>query len=217
MTSDTSNCPESFSDMAKEFIPQVIIDPEDEIPVERFERLDQVIKTGLRACADAGFALREIRDEELWREGGYSSWDHYCLSLHETTRSYINRLIKHATIKFELQEGKPPYEPLGDPILPVVESQSRPLTKLPTSKERAKAWRIAVKRAEGVPTAKIVMEVVAEMVGDPPVKGQPSRSERRLELISHLRHEVTSRGSWERITALIDLLEKLESPKTQTI
>jgi hypothetical protein len=74
-----------------------------------------------------------------------------------------------------------------------------------------------VKRADGLPTAKIVMDVVSGILGDgPPTKPRPSRGEQRLALIKDLRHEALSRGSWERIAALINLLEKLETPKTHT-
>lgn len=192
-------------------------EPEEETDAERFVRLDQVGRAGIRAAADAGLAFLEIRDNELWREGGYQSWNHYCESILETSRSYINRLIGHALINRELQERQLPIDPYGEPILPTGESQSRPLTKLTDSKERSKAWRIAVKRADGVPTAKIVTAVVDEILGsEAPTTPQPSRAQQRLEVIKSLREAALSKAPWNRIVALIDLLENLESPKPLT-
>lgn len=207
----------SSADVAHSHIDAVVMKSEDETPGERFVRRDQEVRAGLRACIDAGVAFLEIRDDELWREGGYKCWNDYCVTIQETTRSYINRLINHAIISRELSDRKPPSDLSGRPILPTAESQSRPLKKLPDCIERAKAWALAVKYADGLPTAKIVTGVVNGILRDvAPAKVRPSRGDRRLELLHNLRHEVLSRGPSEGILALITLLIELESPTTHT-
>ena len=49
-------------------------------------------------------------------------------------------------------------------ILPTTESQVRPLKSL-EPKEQQEAWQTAVARAKGVPSAKIVREVVNQIKG----------------------------------------------------
>jgi hypothetical protein len=192
-------------------------DREEETNRQRFQRLDDVVRMGIHASIDAGFALMEIRDNQLWRENGHCSWNDYCESILEMRRSHINRLISHAVICRELTMNHPPTAQDGMPILPPGESQSRPLKRIKDLKKRIKAWQLAVKRADGLPTAKIVMDVVNGLLSvDSPVKPHPSRMEQRLELINSLREAALSKGSWEQVVALINLLEKLESPKTHT-
>jgi hypothetical protein len=188
----------------------VILESEDETPGERFVRLDQAGRAGIRAGFEAGFAFLEIREDELWRDGGYVSWRHYCETFQETSRSYISRLIDHALISRELQESKPPCGAWGKPILPLAESQSRPLKKLLKPKERARAWRLAVKRAEGSPTSKIVTAVVAEILGNAAVKAGPSRGEQRLVLQQQLQKAAEAAESWDLVRELVSQLIALK-------
>ena len=194
----------------------VILEPEEETPGERFVRLDEVGRLGMRVCIKAGFAFMEIRDNELWREGGYATWNAYCETLLEFGRSYVNRLISHATITRDLQIDSPPTDPEGIPILPVGESLTRPLKKLPAGKKRAKAWRLAVKRAGGMPTAKIVIETVAKIQPSAVFRNpSPSPRAQRQSLLNELREAANSRESWDRVINLIQLLENIEKTTPQ--
>jgi hypothetical protein len=51
------------------------------LQLSRFKVLDTKIKTSLR---DAGKALEEIRDKELYRQGGFKSFKDYCESIGKT-------------------------------------------------------------------------------------------------------------------------------------
>lgn len=179
-----------------------------ETPHERFTRLDNTARRGIKSSFCAGHALWEIRKYELWREANFKSWNHYCESLLDASRGHINRIIRHAAVYAELWKQGPPVDADGKKILPTGESQTRPLLKLSDGKKQALAWRNAVKSADGMPTAKIVAEAVAEIIGKAPPKPLNPRAKKRLELIKHLKEEAQSRGSWDRIVALINLLEE---------
>lgn len=179
-----------------------------ETPHERFTRLDNTARRGINSSFQAGHALWEIRNYELWREANFKSWNYYCESFLEASRGHINRLIRHAAVYAELWTQGPPIDADGKHMLPTGESQTRPLLKLYNGKQQAQAWRNAVKSADGLPTAKIVTEAVAEIIGKAPPKALNPRAKKRLELIGHLKEEARTRGSWDRIVALINLLEE---------
>jgi hypothetical protein len=100
--------------------------------------------------------------------------------------------------------------PIGN-VLPVSESQVRPLLKLEDSEKQAAAWVAAVEKAEGnQPTAADVQEVVFEILhpeGSP--EKPPSRSQRRAELVGRLRTVIAERKSWDDLESLMSELEEL--------
>ena len=177
----------------------------------RFVELDKNARNALNAFLIAGLALMEIRNDELWLEGGYPSWDEYCKSVIGMSKSHANRIIKSAEVARELRDAKVPTDSGGEPIFPICESQARPLVKLDSSKQRLKAWKTAVKRDEGIPTAATVMEVVCELMADdaPTVSPIRSRKDQRADLVGQLRQAVEAKSSWEALNALIDQLELL--------
>ena len=177
----------------------------------RFLTLHEIALRFLGAFTATGMALWEIRKDGLWQEGGYSSWADYCSAVIGLSKSYANRLIRDAEIARELQLGKMPKNSCGEPILPTNESQVRPLAKLEHPTQRRKAWKIAVKRAEGQPTAAIVAEVVCELVAEEsPVTPQtPSRKERRAELVCELGKVAEAESSWDDVRSICTNLNQL--------
>jgi hypothetical protein len=178
---------------------------------ERFLRLDAVVREGINASIKAGIALLEIREEELWREGGSPSWDEYCSGYLNNSRSYVTRIINGALIVQNLSNSKLPVGDDGEPILPKNECQTRALGKLKGPKEQSKAWREAIKRASGVPTTATITEVVCELMAESPQRKPPSagRKEQRVQLISQLRKAAEEHASWDSILTLITSLERL--------
>ncbi len=170
----------------------------------RFLTLHEIALGFLGAFTATGMALWEIRKDGLWQEGGYSSWADYCSAVIGLSKSYANRLIRDAEIARELQLGKMPKSSCGEPILPANESQVRPLAKLEHSTQRRKAWKIAVKRAEGQPTAAIVAEVVCEIVAEeyPATPQIPNRKERRAELVCELCKVAEAESSWDEVRSI---------------
>jgi protein gp37 len=155
-----------------------------------FERLNELVLTGFHAAFAAGTALAEIRKDKLWQAGGYPSWDAYCATLGEVSRAYADRLIKAAEIHAELADAAP-IGAGGQRVLPLNESQVRPLARLPDAVTRNEAWLRAVTQSRGrVPTAKTVNAAVIDVIetnaksqpGSTPEEGQaPPPSEEALD------------------------------------
>lgn len=191
----------------------LVIDSDEETRQDRFIRLDRLGRAGICAGLEAGLAFLKIRNDELWREGGHKSWNSYCKTVLETSRNYLNRIINYAMIKGELQAHTPPLDPDGQKILPVAESQSRPLIKLSTKRKRAKAWATAVQRAGGVPTAQIVAGVVTEILGGGTRRKPSIRHLQRTELMNQLRMAVDAADSWDRVRELVAEVTALDHQK----
>jgi hypothetical protein len=173
-----------------------------------FERLNHVVRQGFETFIDVGQALTEIRERELWRAGGYTSWAAYCLA-HGLTKIHANRLIKSSGVACDLAKVKP----VGStyPVLsPRSEWQIRPLHRLPNAEQQGIAWYRAAERANGQPTAKLISDVVAElMADDSPPAAKPNHKQRIVEVFGRLRTCVSANDPAEQIHGLIAELEKL--------
>ncbi len=178
--------------------------------VKEFQRLNEIVERGIAAFMEAGEALREIRDRELWKAGGYTSWDNYCLAVLAITRNHANRLIRAAKVG-KLLSGVVPIGPTPALPPPRNESQLRPLLNLDDPKRQVEVWARAVEKAGGQPTARQVSEAVADSLstgeGTEPEKIPPR--ERRLRIVARLRSAVANRNSWEEVEALVAELEEL--------
>ncbi len=111
-----------------------------------------------RAFYEAGTALRQLRDKRLYRST-HGTFEAYCLERFGMQRAYPYRLMDAATVVDNLS-------PIGD-ILPVTESQCRPLARLEASKQ-CEVWQQAVEEADGkVPTGRIVKGIVERLKEKP--------------------------------------------------
>lgn len=168
-----------------------------------FESLDKVVRDGLETFADVGNALREIRDRQLWRVGGYASWAVYCETVGALTKQHVNRLIKSSGVFGYLTR----VEPIGS-TLPRTESQVRPLSTLNDPNQQVAAWHSAVEQAGGKqPTAKMVNDAVAEI--DPKKKSQPSSKQLLASAFGHLEEAVSERKPYDDIERLVTDIKKL--------
>lgn len=172
-----------------------------------FKRLDSVIRRGLGTFVEVGSALVEVRDRELWHHGGYSSWAAYCQAVGGLTKQHANRLILSAGIVQNIAE----VEPIGSTLLPRTESQVRPLGRLATADQRSAAWKKAVQRASGQPTAKDVTIVVAELLGDKKKKPTaiPDKRKSLVATFKRLRNAVNGCDHEDRVAGLISELERV--------
>lgn len=199
------------------FVPEIVTaSPFDVVGIDaqraRFGDLDAIVRKGLKAFVEAGLALREIRDDGLWREAGHSSFDAYCFTEFGFHENYANRISAHSGIALELSKGKSkfPTGQDGKPILPLNESQVRPLAKLKDQRQWLKAWKLSVKRASGMPTGAIVAQVVLELIAKdlPPKVSTPSRKARLKELIGQLRQAVDA-TSWDVVGEITTQLQSI--------
>lgn len=110
-----------------------------------------------RSFVDAGLHFRAISDGKLYRAAGYSTWEDYCQEKWGRGRNYINKLIAATEVVSNLGTIVP--------ILPITESQVRPLTRL-TPDEQREVWPQVVETApNGKITAAHVQAVVDERMG----------------------------------------------------
>lgn len=172
-----------------------------------YVRLDALVRANLRAFQEAGWALVEIRDRELWRHGPFQSWAEYCQAVGGISKQHANRLILSAEIVQDIAK----VEPIGS-TLPLAESQVRPLGRLDTPDQRSAAWNRAVERAGGQPTAKDVTAVVAELLRDKRRQQPPATPDNRPLLINafkRFRKAVIDCDQRECVAELIGKLERL--------
>jgi hypothetical protein len=191
------------------------LDPDPALPVisddahEEFTQLDGVVRRGLSTFIEVGHALAEIRNRELWRAGGHSSWAAYCRAVGGLTKIHANRLIKGSEVVSNIAGVKPTGFTYPD-VTPRSEWQIRPLHRLPDATLQGIAWYRAVELANGQPTEKLISDIVAELMADdsPPVS-KPNHKQRVAEVFGRLRTSISANDPAEQIHGLIAELEKL--------
>jgi protein gp37 len=170
-----------------------------------FERLDSVVRGGLRAFIECGKALAEIHERQLWKAVSGATWESYCRNVAGLSKPHAHRLVGAARIAMELESL-----PIGNDLRPVSESQVRPLQRLDTIEKQAKAWEAAVTKAGGQPTARDVVEAVFEILQpEQPTEPRLSKSQRRVDLVSRLKTVIQQRESWDEVERMLDELEGL--------
>lgn len=181
-----------------------------------FDRLDQIVKKGVKWYVEAGLALSEIHQKKLWRAGGYKRWDDYCETVVGKTRAHAQRLMEASAYVLDLA-GQ-----FDKTLLPQNEAQARPLSRLKDPDDRRAVWEALVLMIEdGAANPKITADTVRGMVEELleiladangtelPKKKSPTKAERKRQAISNLRVAVAERKSWEEVEKLLDDLEKL--------
>ncbi len=133
------------------------ITPLDEREKSDLIRLEGVVRS---AFYQAGTALGEIRERKLYREIA-ATFEEYCRIRFGHSRQKANYLIGGAKV-FENLTTICCQNELNI-VLPVSESQCRPLLGLPPQ-QQVEVWQAAVEKAEGrVPSASKVNEVLEEL------------------------------------------------------
>ena len=123
-------------------------------PQERFDKLDTMIRSSIKGFVEVGAALAEIKRDELWKVGEYKTWQAYCGSIVEYSRSYVHRLMEASRMAQLLGKLK------EDGKAPTNEAQVRPLARLENDEDRVAAWTEAVKEAGGDPPSRKLVETV---------------------------------------------------------
>lgn len=100
---------------------------------ERLVRLETVIDTNQRNFYQIGGALKQIRDERLFRTLLYDRFETYVKERWDMARSQAYRLIEAAAVMENLS-------PIGDKILPKNESQARVLARY-SKEDQQKIWQ----------------------------------------------------------------------------
>ena len=98
---------------------------------EQINRLESIIESSQRNFHCVGEALKQIRDNQLYRRLGFDSFESYVKNRWDIGKSHTYRLIDAAQVIDNLS-------PIGD-ILPVNEAQCRLLTAFESFDQR-KIW-----------------------------------------------------------------------------
>lgn len=120
---------------------------------------EATIERGLQTFVEVGTALLTIRDRRLYR-AQYGTFEDYCRERWGMSQRRANQLVASAETMLILGTIVPICN--DSPILPVTESQARPLTQLPPEVQPV-VWQRAVETApEGKVTAAHVQAAVNE-------------------------------------------------------
>jgi hypothetical protein len=184
-----------------------------------FARLDRTVKEGIESFVTTGEALAVIHAKKLWLAGGFSSWEEYCHSVYFKSKTHAHRLIRASQVVIEFREN-PEIQ-----ILPVSESQVRPLLRLALEKEREFAWNGAVCQATTEsknsknnyiqPTAALVEKMVQSVLNNgidfdkEPTTKPVTKKKNRKELVAQMRNLLKKRNSWDELEQLFQEFEKL--------
>lgn len=122
-------------------------------PVDRLSALEGIIDKSQRSFYELGRALKEIRDNRLYRTAAFNTFDEYAKKRWAIGKSHAYRLIEASNVIDNLS-------PIGD-ILPEKESHVRPLVPL-TPLERQSIWREFI-NSELELTAANIRRIVANL------------------------------------------------------
>ena len=121
------------------------------------KRCEKIIVRGAAQFIQVGLALRQIRDQKLYREE-FRTFEAYCLEKFSFGRAHGYRLIADVAAMLELQD----LAPMGDKF-PLNEGQARELARVPLEM-RVPVMEMAAELAGGEElTAKIIREAAGQL------------------------------------------------------
>nr|WP_319491667.1 DNA methylase [uncultured Desulfobacter sp.] len=100
--------------------------------MKRLAKLETLIARNQECFSKIGKALKEIRDNRLYKQALFESFETYTRARWDMGKSHAYRLIKFYEVIYNLS-------PIGD-TLPANESQARPLTQLDSIEQR-QLWK----------------------------------------------------------------------------
>ena len=106
----------------------------------RLGRAERTIAKGLKSFWEVGMALKEIRDQRLYRQR-YDTFAEYCARRWDLSRPRAYQLCAASEVVADLSTD---VDVRG---LPESEAQARALTRLKLPAQRKQAWKLAVARA----------------------------------------------------------------------
>jgi hypothetical protein len=135
------------------------------------EKAEGRIARGLKSFLAVGMALKEIRDNRLYRED-FKTFEEYCARRWDFTRIRAYQICAASEVVADLST-------IVNIPLPENEAQARPMVRLKTTQHRRRAWRMALKMAsaEGRPVtardAEEAVNLLSETIEPTPVNGVP--------------------------------------------
>ena len=112
--------------------------PSDPKKLAELEKYEREIKKGIIEYYKTGALLQKIRDEKLYKHGGYKTFSEYCGKVFNFGRAYGYRLIAYCRVWNLINEN-------GKEKIP--ERVIRSLTTLKTEEEIRECWKEAKEKA----------------------------------------------------------------------
>ncbi len=166
---------------------------------QRLTQLEAVVARGVASFVEAGCALREIREQALYKLT-HATWRAYCRERWGWSDEHARRLMLAAEVAENLGQGpqhaasSPPTGGDGPTTGKLNERQARTLVGLPPEQQRD-IWQQAMQTREE-PTARDLEELIAAAgVPEPPPPAPPTPREALREEVTTQEEESKER-SW---------------------
>lgn len=108
---------------------------------QRLRTLENEIRSGMEEFYYTGMKLKEIRDDELYKEDGFDTWERYCRERWDWSSEHCRRLIVASEYRAKL-----PTPPIGG--VEWSEGSVRELTRLEDKRDAAKVAAKVIKAVE---------------------------------------------------------------------
>lgn len=120
---------------------------------DEYKRLHIIVCDGLRTWQDMAMALIQIRDDQLYKEGGYKTFEEYCKQEHEFTSSHARRLMTGCKIAIEFNLSN--------------ERQARTLSNIPETDRPEVMKRVRARQGKRV-SSTMIQDMHQEVVDERP-------------------------------------------------
>lgn len=167
------------------------------IAENRLARLETIIQKHRRRFYQSGRALKQIRDECLYRDALFDNFDAYVRERWDMHRSHAYRLIQAATVVDNLS-------PIGDGIVPQNESQARVLARLSKDEQR-RLWRRFISSGLALNAANIRKFIRSQK------KTEPAKKPKSAQLI-----EIVGAGYKAAVMAMLEQIRRAKNDVWQT-
>lgn len=116
---------------------------------QRLRTLEKAIRQGMEEFYYTGMKLKEIRDDELYKEDGFATWEAYCRKRWEWGADYARKLIRAADYRDALPSApKAKSKTDTNSIGQWSELSVRELTRIPNKRQAARVAQKIVKEVE---------------------------------------------------------------------
>jgi hypothetical protein len=150
---------------------------------QRLRTLEKRFRSGMEEFYYTGMILKEIRDDELFKEDGFETWERYCRERWELSRTYVFDLIRTSVLREKL-----PMSASGEHKWS--ERSVRELTRIPDNKQAARVAAQVIKEVESTPGAKLsasrVQKHVDADLGVKRPKAKPVPEANGVDLVDYL-------------------------------
>jgi hypothetical protein len=136
---------------------------------EHLHILENEIREGMEVFYHVGMKLKRIRDDELYKEDGFGTWEEYCRVRWDWSRPYVQRLITASEYRHVIPSVPSGHTSNGEgKNLDWSERSIRELTRIPDKSGAARVAKKVIEKAEkegAKLTSTFVRKVVDEELG----------------------------------------------------